>query len=597
MKNLHALARLQRKSLALGLTAALAMGAGLVAEAAPPPVPAGSLLHGGADAGRLLPGLEKLRHADRRPHPAGTIHMVTNCEDSGAGSLREAIAVAVDGDVIDLTGLTCSTISLDTGKIEAPLRSLDIRGPGSDALLIDALGNDSAFYFSGKYQEDSQVSISGMTIANGYANGTGCLMASGNLSLEDVHVRDCVVNGSPGFGAGVTSAGNVLLRNSTITGNRSQGADNPAGGGVFAMKYLMGEGSTISNNTITGTEGAAGGGATAKGILLVDSVVSGNRAHAGTKIAQGGGLLAIGSYDLADRAEAVMALYRTRVNDNVAESVDDEAHGGGIRAGALFDNPSYGSVLLTLSTISGNVATGGCPSCVSTGGGGGAAGDMIAYYSTISDNEVGLADGSNGTTAGGGLVVWPDMGSIGVAQSTVSGNRAIAPAAGTGAGVGGGIAVPGESVTIIGSTITGNSASTFAGGVHPGPNTTSDVVSSIIAGNTATIGANVGIEGGGPATFDGGHNLIGEVAAAIVVPADTLDGDPRLLPLADNGGPTLTHALAPDSPAMDAGVDAGFDHDQRGPYYLRAYGAGVDIGAFELQPEDRIFDNGFDPGE
>src|SRR4029079_10316214 len=68
-----------------------------------------------------------------------------------------------------------------------------------------------------------------------------------------------------------------------------------------------------------------------------------------------------------------------------------------------------------------------------------------------------------------------------------------------------------------------------------------------------------------------------------------------LWPLADNGGPTLTHALLPGSPAINAGdpaAAAGVDGvpmtDQRGAPFTRVYGGRIDIGAFELQPTDYI---------
>jgi hypothetical protein len=60
--------------------------------------------------------------------------------------------------------------------------------------------------------------------------------------------------------------------------------------------------------------------------------------------------------------------------------------------------------------------------------------------------------------------------------------------------------------------------------------------------------------------------------------------DPRLGPLADNGGPTLTHALLPDSPAIDAGNNTyATDFDQRGEGFPRIAGGIIDIGAFEFQ--------------
>jgi beta-lactamase regulating signal transducer with metallopeptidase domain len=66
------------------------------------------------------------------------------------------------------------------------------------------------------------------------------------------------------------------------------------------------------------------------------------------------------------------------------------------------------------------------------------------------------------------------------------------------------------------------------------------------------------------------------------LPGDTLHSDPLLLALADNGGPTLTHALAPASPARDAGNNAAnLSTDQRGAGHPRVAGAAADIGAFE----------------
>jgi hypothetical protein len=60
--------------------------------------------------------------------------------------------------------------------------------------------------------------------------------------------------------------------------------------------------------------------------------------------------------------------------------------------------------------------------------------------------------------------------------------------------------------------------------------------------------------------------------------------DPMLGPLADNGGPTLTHALLPGSPAIDAGNNAyATDFDQRGPGFPRIVNGIIDIGAFEFQ--------------
>ena len=85
---------------------------------------------------------DKVRAARRpyTPHrPAGTI-AVTSCDDSGPGTLREAFTTAVTGDLIDLTTLGCSTISLTTGALVTSVDDLTVQGPGAAALAIDAGG-------------------------------------------------------------------------------------------------------------------------------------------------------------------------------------------------------------------------------------------------------------------------------------------------------------------------------------------------------------------------------------------------------------------------------------------------------------------------
>ena len=97
---------------------------------------------------------------------------------------------------------------------------------------------------------------------------------------------------------------------------------------------------------------------------------------------------------------------------------------------------------------------------------------------------------------------------------------------------------------------------------------------------------------GGP-VISLGHNIVGPDLpfgtqdCLLTHPTDRLDTDPLIGPLADNGGPTLTHALLPGSPALDAvPISACVDHegdpltaDQRG--VARPQGRECDIGAFE----------------
>src|SRR5262249_40889208 len=81
-----------------------------------------------------------------------------------------------------------------------------------------------------------------------------------------------------------------------------------------------------------------------------------------------------------------------------------------------------------------------------------------------------------------------------------------------------------------------------------------------------------------------GHNISsdGSLASSFTQPGDLNNTDPKIGPLADNGGPTFTHALLAGSPALDAADGSGAPAtDPRGA--APPQGAGFDIGAFELQ--------------
>ncbi|HSP46245.1 MAG TPA: choice-of-anchor Q domain-containing protein, partial [Chthoniobacterales bacterium] len=161
-----------------------------------------------------------------------------------------------------------------------------------------------------------------------------------------------------------------------------------------------------------------------------------------------------------------------------------------------------------------------------------------------------------------------------------------------GFGVGGGIFVNGgtamvENVTVFGNSNAGISIS----------NAQVQMRNSIVAGNPFFPGYR-DISG---AVTSLGYNLIGDNSSATITPATgdqigtaTNRLDPMLGPLQDNGGPTLTHALLPGSPAIDKGIGSdGVTTDQRGPGFPRTFddpnnpnahgGDGTDIGAFEVQ--------------
>ena len=83
----------------------------------------------------LLVGTGTIDLAVASPAGAATV-AVTNCNDSGAGSLRQTVANASAGDTIDFAlSPSCSLITLTSGEIQIP-KNLTIDGPGAGALAV-----------------------------------------------------------------------------------------------------------------------------------------------------------------------------------------------------------------------------------------------------------------------------------------------------------------------------------------------------------------------------------------------------------------------------------------------------------------------------
>jgi hypothetical protein len=163
--------------------------------------------------------------------------------------------------------------------------------------------------------------------------------------------------------------------------------------------------------------------------------------------------------------------------------------------------------------------------------------------------------------------------------------------------------------------LSGNSAGvTFSAATGP---ITVNLQSNLIANNTyIALGSTnnndlstTGTSASNTVTINGASNLIRapDSSVSAKLPADTIVGQcPLLGTLRDNGGATFTHALLSHSRGVDEGNNsAGLDYDQRnGPPqappalpptgYPRISGTSADIGAYELQQSDLIFDANFD---
>ncbi|HUG16952.1 MAG TPA: right-handed parallel beta-helix repeat-containing protein, partial [Thermomicrobiales bacterium] len=240
-------------------------------------------------------------------------------------------------------------------------------------------------------------------------------------------------------------------------------------------------------------------------------------------------------------------------------------------------------------TISGLTITGGDADdfdVADDGGGVYNAGTLTIENSTISGNIA--------TVRGGGVL---NGHTLTIENSTISGNSA---------DDGGGV-YNGHMLTIENSTISGNSADIIGGGIWSPAHGRGSIVNSTISGNSADIiGGGLSIDRGftlsgtllagntggncvGGSFESSSYNLSDDDSCNLTGAGD-LDDNPNanLDPvLADNGGPTWTHALLPGSAAIDhipdgvAGCGTDIQTDQRG--VSRPRGSGCDIGAYEVE--------------
>jgi hypothetical protein len=212
---------------------------------------------------------------------------------------------------------------------------------------------------------------------------------------------------------------------------------------------------------------------------------------------------------------------------------------------------------------------------------------MNIINSTISGNSSVELD--NGGAVGGGI--HNGIGTLNVTNSTISNNSVIGDVSGGGAIFNtGDFSSRGGTVTVTNSTICNNTSSHLGGGIQN--NWTLNLRNSIVADNSATIYPDIAFK-----LNSQGHNLIENITGIWDTPAatDITGFDPKLSPLQNNGGSTFTHALLPNSPAINAGSNAlavDFNNqplstDQRGTGFPRIINGRVDMGAFEALAQRR----------
>ena len=560
---------------------------------------------------------------------------VTNLNDSGSGSFRQAVADTAGGGFVTFQDGLTGIITLSSGEIVLN-KSLTISGPGYGVITIKAASTSRIF----NVLTGTKLSVNNVTLQG----GGGTVGDDGGLirCLVDLTIDTCVLEDGRASGDGgavYLSGGEFKCYTSILQNNISTNGN----GGAIRLENST-DSFYISQTTFFSNAAYGGGGA-----LSAFNVSSGSfyscTVHQNEAVTGTGGALSVVSGDLSVNLSSIFS------NDATA------SHGGGIYSSACDLEVSGGS------EISLNTAAGAGGGIYSSSGG-----SIRFEYSTLADNTAaGNYNGAGGggiAQFGGGAGTWPLI----VAGSTVSGNQAATSlaggvyseasadisdstfdenqSAGNGGGLylaggnarlyestisrnvsgaaGGGLYLPnvsGEDAYLYQSTFWHNEAGTNGGGIGTGR--TAHLYACTIAENLASgagdgggvhatgslylygcilAGNDLDFSGGITARDDcaatgatGSYNLLGvgegcngivngvngNIVGSIIAPVFAY-----LSGLGDYGGPTQTCALYKRSPARDAflsctnGGSSTFTTDQRGR--PRPRGAACDMGAFEL---------------
>ena len=305
--------------------------------------------------------------------------IVTNTQDPGADSLREAVAVAIAGDTIKFSiptsdlGYNISTgvftITLTAGEIVID-KDLAIAGPSAANIAIS--GNHAGRIFN---ITAGTVAISNLSLVNGKAKGADGVFKNPHLG------------GMPGMGGAVLNQGTLTVTGCTFEGNTALGGRG-AGGLLYWGKGGDGQGGAIANQN---------------SLSLVACTLAANSAL--------GGMGGLGGFEI------------------------QFSQPGGIGSGGAIYNAGTGILSLTNCTVTDNTATGAdvlytppfsLPGAVAQGGGVANLGTLTIVHSTLANNTAigGDSDGrgststdNGGASFGGGL--YSAAGSVSSTRDTI----------------------------------------------------------------------------------------------------------------------------------------------------------------------------------
>ncbi len=469
-----------------------------------------------------------------RTQAATTITVTTTDDviaDDGQCSLREAVVAANTNSAFHdcPAGSGSDTIAFDSGLPAPATFTLTLTGAGEDAAMTGDLDISGSLTISG--------AGAGQTIIDGNASDRVFEIPAGaNATLSGLTIR----NGDPGAGegGGIRLRGSLRLTNSVVDGNQSGGVVSDGGSMILTD-------ADVTNNVGHGIHSRNGAYT-----IVTRGSIQGN---------QGGGLYT--TLSTAELSQVTIAL---------------NTGGGGVHnTGATMSH-----LKLSQCTVISNTTT---------GAGGGVASTLNGAVAQIYGTRI---SGNTAAGAGGGVYNGATMTIVG---STIDGNQGRS---------GGGIDHAGATLTMSNDTVTGNTVTDNGGGIYvrADANLTNVTIANNSPAGAVTGGSIYADSGqisfhnsiilhsatGSCVTAAGvihslGYNLESGDSCGFHATGDIVNTDPLLGPLQDNGGSTFTHALLPDSPAIDAADAASHPlTDQRG--VARPQGAGPDIGAYEVVP-------------
>ena len=329
------------------------------------------------------------KEAPRPSQPAGSI-VVQNCDDSGPGSLRDTIAGAASGDMIDLSELTCSTITLTSGAIEIPQDDLYIKysGEGGTPPSVDGNLSGRVFHHTGT----GTLKLVGLTITHGkYDNADayyvtsatgGCIYSAGSVYLAGSTVTACTARdtrGEDAAGGAVYASGSLTLDHATLSSSTAYSSSRFAdGGGAFAHGAVYASYSEIGANSTSGLLGGFGGGLAVVNAAATESTIASSTIDGNTAQQDGGGLFVSG----IGNSGSALSLANSTISGNTVTA--------GYAAAAYV----LGPLEITASTVAFNDSSGVALAL------GSAAYPVAIDSSILADNHAGTFDDDIGAYGG-----------------------------------------------------------------------------------------------------------------------------------------------------------------------------------------------------